>query len=326
MSDLALQHYSTVLASLNTNKNTKHWSAATNFRAPHKPLLLLTVADLVAQGHLRGGFVEFDDRLLEGFDRYWTLVFGPGQPGNPTLPFFHLRTDGFWSLVPRPELADAESSQIYSPGKMRTLVLGARLSSDLFDLLARMDTRNRLRRILIETYFAPSLRPRLFAAAETAIEAAAYETLLRNRVRDRFAMQETAPEEVRYRVEARSAAFRRTVVTAYNATCAMCGVRITTPEGRVAVDAAHVVPWSVSHNDDPRNGLALCGLHHWTFDHGLAGITTGFQIRISSLVTDTLGTEPLLLLADQKIHRPADEEYWPASEALAWHFEHVFRR
>ncbi|MCB8986015.1 MAG: HNH endonuclease [Ardenticatenaceae bacterium] len=26
--------------------------------------------------------------------------------------------------------------------------------------------------------------------------------------------------------------------------------------------AAHIIPWSESHNDDPRNGLALCHLCH----------------------------------------------------------------
>ncbi|MDP9472713.1 MAG: HNH endonuclease [Chloroflexota bacterium] len=115
-------------------------------------------------------------------------------------------------------------------------------------------------------------------------------------------------------------------MSAYNATCAMCGIRITTPEGRAAVDAAHVVPWSVSHNDDPRNGVALCGLHHWTFDHGLAGITTEFRVRVSSLVTETPGAEALRSLSDQDIHRPTDEVFWPAFDALAWHLEHVFRQ
>ena len=49
----------------------------------------------------------------------------------------------------------------------------------------------------------------------------------------------------------------------------------STPEGRTAVAAAHIIPWRYSHNDDPRNGMALCGLHHWTFDEGLVTITPG---------------------------------------------------
>ena len=42
-----------------------------------------------------------------------------------------------------------------------------------------------------------------------------------------------------------------------------------TIDGHTAVDAAHIIPWSISHNDDPRNGLALCKLCHWSFDEGL---------------------------------------------------------
>lgn len=48
---------------------------------------------------------------------------------------------------------------------------------------------------------------------------------------------------------------------------------MTSMDGHTAVDAAHIVPWSVSHNDDPRNGMALCRLCHWTFDEGLLGVS-----------------------------------------------------
>ncbi len=35
------------------------------------------------------------------------------------------------------------------------------------------------------------------------------------------------------------------------------------------VQAAHIVPWARSRDDDPRNGLALTPDAHWTFDRGL---------------------------------------------------------
>ena len=31
-----------------------------------------------------------------------------------------------------------------------------------------------------------------------------------------------------------------------------------TLEGHTVVDAAHIKPWSASHNDCPTNGMALC--------------------------------------------------------------------
>jgi len=58
-------------------------------------------------------------------------------------------------------------------------------------------------------------------------------------------------------------------------------VRILTAEGHTAVTAAHIIPWSYSHNDDPRNGLALCHLCHWTFDEGLVTLTDRYQVKTS---------------------------------------------
>jgi hypothetical protein len=79
----------------------------------------------------------------------------------------------------------------------------------------------------------------------------------------------------------RDQGFRRAIVKAYDHRCAICGVRIVTADGHTAVAAAHIIPWSYSHNDDPRNGLALCHLCHWTFDEGLVTLTDRYQVKTS---------------------------------------------
>jgi len=92
------------------------------------------------------------------------------------------------------------------------------------------------------------------------------------------------------------------------------------------VAASHIVPWSVSHNDDPRNGMALCGLHHWTFDQGMIGVTPDYQIRVSSIVpADEESAKPLLALAEHLLHQPTDSVLCPAKSALHWHWENIFR-
>jgi uncharacterized protein YecA (UPF0149 family) len=58
-------------------------------------------------------------------------------------------------------------------------------------------------------------------------------------------------------------------------------VRISTADGHTAVAAAHIIPWRVSHNDDPRNGLALCHLCYWTFDKGLVAFSERYQVKTS---------------------------------------------
>jgi putative restriction endonuclease len=99
-----------------------------------------------------------------------------------------------------------------------------------------------------------------------------------------------------------------------------------TPEGRTAVAAAHIVPWSFSRNDDPRNGMALCGLHHWTFDQGLLSIDLNYKVLVSPIVaTDDETTTQLISLHAHAIRRPLSEVFWPSRSALQWHFENIYR-
>ena len=99
-----------------------------------------------------------------------------------------------------------------------------------------------------------------------------------------------------------------------------------TPEGHTAVDAAHIIPWSVSHNDDPRNGLALCRLCHWTFDEGLLGVNTEYMVKASPRLRAERNLPAHLATLDGRgMLAPADSDYWPANESLEWHIGSVFR-
>jgi putative restriction endonuclease len=53
-----------------------------------------------------------------------------------------------------------------------------------------------------------------------------------------------ATAEYEIRPAARDQGFRRAIVTAYDYRCSMCGIRVVTIEGHVAVEAAHIHPWS----------------------------------------------------------------------------------
>jgi putative restriction endonuclease len=84
-----------------------------------------------------------------------------------------------------------------------------------------------------------------------------------------------------YRSAARVQGFRRIVTKAYDHRCALCGVRIITPEQHTVVDAAHIVPWSRNKNYDIRNGMALCKLCHWAFDEGMMGVSDNYEVITS---------------------------------------------
>ena len=285
--------------------------------------------DLIAQGEIKTNFVQYGAELGDTFELYWRKLLGEeSRSASVVLPFYHLQADGFWHLVPIPgkELALQAGGQIRSLGKLRELVLGATLDEPLYRLLCMADSRNELRRILIDTCFSAEARPVLLEVGQITAESYQYSLEILDGLTRKFQLEDAPKTDLRYHTEARSAAFRREVLRAYDHTCAVCGVRLLTPEGRTAVEAAHIVPWNHSHNDDPRNGLALCGLHHWTFDEGLLTLSTAFHIEVSPIARADVRAEPVLRLAGQALGLPADASVHPALDAIRWHRHNIFRR
>ena len=194
-------------------------------------------------------------------------------------------------------------------------------------MLKLENNRNQLRSILIETYFVPKIQLRLAQVKLENDEAFSYSQSLTTKVATTFKIKEAvAPYKTDER-KIRDQGFRRAIVKAYNHRCAICGIRIITAEGHTAVAGAHIVPWSFSHNDDPRNGVALCGLCHWAFDAGMTTILKDYTIKLSL----QLSTEPnvaghLTTLADRHIFTPTDNNLWPAQAALEWHQENIFKK
>ena len=98
-------------------------------------------------------------------------------------------------------------------------------------------------------------------------------------------------------------------------------------DGESATDAAHIIPFRISKNDDVRNGISLCKLHHWSFDKGLISLSETYQVLVSPLMSDQRPTEWMLTeLQDKSILLPEREQLYPAQDALAWHREKVLRR
>ena len=124
-----LTEYVKAFGSLRTDSGKNKYPEATLHRAPHKPLLLLTVLDLAAQGSLTTNLVPLTTELADIFATYWELVMPPERVGNLFLPFFHLKSDGFWHLIPHVGKSDVLASirQIGSAAQLRETVLGAQL-------------------------------------------------------------------------------------------------------------------------------------------------------------------------------------------------------
>jgi putative restriction endonuclease len=319
-----IDDYARRFARLRTNRNRKVWSGVTAHQAPHKPILLLCVLDLFDSGGISSNLVEISDDLAELFGRYWERVLPFSRPGNLALPFFHLQGDGFWHLLPRYE-STSLGSQITSPTRLREEVLGSRLDEDLYDLVRSRDNRDRLRSILIETYFSPETRLTLVEQSITNCGAFVYSEELLNHPEDPR-VRETLSVEEAYRPAVRDQGFRRAVVTAYTHRCALCGIRVRTLDGHTAVTAAHIRPWSDTQDDRPTNGMALCRMCHWTFDEGLLGVSQRYEV-IASGQLSILDNLPgyLTNFEGRGIVGPTQRVFWPDIESLRWHQDNVLR-
>lgn len=182
-----VENYIKRFAKLRTDTSPTRWSAVTRHRAPHKPLLLLAVMDLFAQGSVTTNLIELTADLGELFTLYWARVMPPDRRGNLALPFFHLKSDGFWHLVPRSgkEAFLAATRQIRSVNQLRATVLGAQLDDELCELLCAEESRNLLRAMLIETYFASEVQPALVEQGNINAEAFRYSQTLLEQARKR---------------------------------------------------------------------------------------------------------------------------------------------
>ncbi|MGL5080669.1 MAG: hypothetical protein ACRC8A_04210 [Microcoleaceae cyanobacterium] len=111
--------------------------------APHKPILLLSVIELIRREIITENKIFLTSELITTFLKYW-LYFG-SENHNPDIsrPFFFMRSGKFWHLWPNPGYSKLLASKV----KLKTFaevdraVKYAYLDEDLFDLLQIPKTR-----------------------------------------------------------------------------------------------------------------------------------------------------------------------------------------
>jgi hypothetical protein len=88
------EHWLERLYSLRRDKRDDH-------ERPHKPVLLLSIIDLLDRGVIRENAVPFSDELVAMFKRYFAVV--KERDDKPTIenPFYFLAGDKFWQVIPQ---------------------------------------------------------------------------------------------------------------------------------------------------------------------------------------------------------------------------------
>lgn len=321
-----LDHYISLFAKLRVDRTRGSWTRLTHHASPYKPFLLLSILDHLASGQITKNFIEPSLELTETFQEYIALLPKIDREASMAYPFYHLESSDFWEMLPQPGVEHRKGRAIKSMKRLRELYLGARLSKDLFMLLQMETSREKLRTVIVQTYFAPEVQPAIWKQSLIHFGSTRYAS-------DLLSAAETVPsysvslDETDCVGKVRNQGFRKAIVRLYVHRCALCGIKMLTSEGHTVVDAAHIIPFSESKNDHPTNGMALCKLCHWSFDEGLMSVVKNYEVIISPAVKkDPNLPGHILTLSDRPMFRPAETRFWPAQENFSWHRKNRFKR
>jgi putative restriction endonuclease len=299
---------------------TRHGRAS-----PHKICMLLAVIDLARAGGLPENRITYGPPLLERYRRFFDAVSSPSDHANPYFPFFHLEgalRDGeasFWHLQPitgrEPVLAAMTTAR--SNADITSNIAFVWLDPELHALLQDPEMADELTARIGQQWFGRGLQD-LEAVVERSSQVSRYERALRTGTPPLLAGEPAAP------IYVRSPAFRRVVTQAYDYRCAATGVRILLPSGEAMVEAAHIHPFGVAGDDDPRNGLALSPDMHWAMDRNLIAPGPDFRWHVSSQLDRRIPDfRGLCNLDGRELLLPVEPRMYPKRESLQWRMERL---
>lgn len=158
--------YLNIIANLKTDTAHSYGTNVNQNQAPHKPLLLLSVIDLFANNQIKQNLIEPNSELEFLFFKYWHSVMGDSKT-TMSFPFFHLRNEpgDFWELIPRPDmendLTDKNRKEVIrkSLDELRQSIYGAKLNAEFYTVLHKEPDREKIRKLILELYFAESIKP-----------------------------------------------------------------------------------------------------------------------------------------------------------------------
>lgn len=277
-----------------------------NGKAPHKPVLLLTIIDLIETNQIKENRIPIDHVLKQIFQNNWQKL--RIKDYSPTLenPVYYLQSDGFWKAY------DTNGNQL----KTRTAISktsAGKLDEELFDLLQSNNFRPLLRMVLLDMLtnvadYQLFLHPQL----PDYINDIEQEILEGNQNQKRRVMY-TQEKFVR------SYKFRFHLMNIYDYTCCMSGMK-TIPDIGI-IEACHIEEHSVQGNDTLINGIPLCRNLHQAFDRGVISIDDNYQILIKTKkdFKESDSIYGIRQLAKKTIKLPKEEKYYPSLEKLAEH-------
>jgi putative restriction endonuclease len=281
---------------------------------PHKPVLLLAMLDLIAEGHATPDRIEWSVALRHRFGVYFECVRRQDDQCTPENPFYYLRKEAWWeplragqhgdeALQGPPLVGDAAGGKVF-----------ARIGFPMAAWVVNGEDRMRLREAIIARYFPQAKDALKSLFSEGSVQEASL-------------LGDTSIDDDVEPKPGRSTGFRRIILEICDYQCAACGLRIRLPmvEDLTFVDAAHLIPFHKDQNDHPTNGMALCKNHHWAMDRRLIAPHPNGKWVVSDRLKPhrSPGEKELVEMAGREFLPPRDPAFFPAERALTWRVERL---
>lgn len=284
-------------------------------KAPHKPVLLISLIELIERGEVSRNVFELNATLVAEFKDNWTLLVSSGNTCDFSLPFYHLQNDGVWHVYLKS--GGTLKAHVRSIFTLQTMVSYAALDGQLFALLLDGESRAILLNALLDKYFATAKAHFLQAkrGGNQWLQYVKQQVLLEGQQ----APAMTEDDDVKF---VRSYVFKQEVPRIYNNTCCISGMKVIPLGNYSMIDACHIVPFSETHDDTIINGLALCPNLHRAFDRHLLSIDENYRVIVSKNFEEQ-EAHPYSLrgLQGTKILLPDNPHFWPSQEKLQMHRE-----
>jgi len=301
-----LAYYRERFAELNPSKNKKKESGD----APYKPILLLSVIDLITQGLIKDNHIPVSDDLIDTFNKYWKILApNSSYKGGLHYPFFHLQSEGFWQIQTK---SSFNGIQPKTTNKLKEAVEYAYLDNELFELLKDQLSRQELIDTLIAVWFSVN-KKKIEDILQVNQE-------LQDFTQQELDIKENGAKIILRRSVVRNAFFRKAIVQVYDYRCAFCRLKVIRALTQNIVDGAHIKPFSEFYDSKIDNGLSLCKNHHWAFDQGWFGVDDNYRIIVAGdLQEESPNSRPMKDFHNDILLLPSSPKYFPRIEALQWH-------
>lgn len=299
-------------------------------RAPHKPILLLSVLQLVKSGSIDSNKIFITADLILAFKRNWKQLVDSAHSPNFSLPFYHMHSEPFWYLIPKAgkKIILTKSKSIKSFKSLKENIAYAEIDRELFLILQNPISQVLFEQYILDHYFSSTRSE--YSDQKKTYEESFIENSILNESTEAYQRQiqnlRERLEEDQFEEEifVRGGLFKRAIPKIYDLTCCISGLKIESTRNIQMVDACHIHPFSLSNNDTVPNGIALSPTLHRAFDRGLITINSDYVVQISPTVEDNNSEISITQFEGSQILLPKKEKWYPSLECLGWHNKEVF--